>query len=248
MAAPICLADLCPVFGCRSSESRAVDDRKAKEQSLELSDHFQHVLSASVLDRHERCTPEKLQYVQMVCEDLATRCFDSLPSGGRAGGKGMSAGEKFRNKVCVNLRCQRGLLEGGIRPEVQIVSNSFFYRIIRLLVVVIILIIACFQGDSSQTYLHVLPHCSSLTGWPHSDSVGSWGTFVDVSFVFTSQKRPSCRLFSTSTLRRGRWIVAASEAIAVACCLVSQEQVEWRAKGLPGTCSSFLPHKDCQSN
>eukprot|EP01039_Chlorochromonas_danica_P004727 gene4728-5175_t len=151
-AVPICLADLCPVFGCRSSESRVVDDRKAKEQSQELSDHFQHVLSASVLDRHERCTPEKLQYVQMICEDLATRCFDSLlPSGGGGGGgKGISVGEKFRSKVCVNLRCQRGLLEGGIRPEVAIVSNSFFYRIIRLLVVVIILIIACFQVTLSD--------------------------------------------------------------------------------------------------
>lgn len=56
----------------------------------------------------------------------------------------------FQHRVCDNLRCQRGVLEGGIRTTAPPMTTSVLYSILRYLVVFIILVVACFQASLSE--------------------------------------------------------------------------------------------------
>lgn len=96
----ICLADLCPVFGCKSSESQiAVNRENTKSGNFDFEIH------------KTSCASKDLEKAKYKCEILSRKCFEDLTNNSESE---ISASEYFRNKVCNKLKCYEGTLQGAL--------------------------------------------------------------------------------------------------------------------------------------
>lgn len=156
-SSPVCLAELCPIFGCRQKQPDQADER------VDMGDNYHHVIPRSTFHRLERCTADKLTAILSTCHSVADSCFVNEEQ--RAG---------FVKKVCANLKCTRGVLEGGIREEA--VSADIVWRILRYMLVFVVLVVACMQASLAGQAFSWLTSSSSSRGAGRRDLLGAYAS------------------------------------------------------------------------
>lgn len=135
----ICLADLCPIFGCTGKEERSRGLPPPGPRRSASSSSFPQ--TGAIKDRSKKdfagestCTQEEVERSKYRCEVLAKRCFGSLSDGGKTEAH-------FHRTVCKRLHCQGGLLR-GILPEDGVGGGggNFVFWLLRALLAALILL------------------------------------------------------------------------------------------------------------
>lgn len=91
----VCLADLCPIFGCKDTKSTAYSSRKARAAAQRNP----------YVDDFEKCSEATIEKSKYRCEILAKRCFSGLY---HRNGDDMS--HWFEDTVCTKLHCEGGIV------------------------------------------------------------------------------------------------------------------------------------------
>eukprot|EP01031_Cornospumella_fuschlensis_P027131 gene27131-32775_t len=140
--APVCMADLCPIFGCRSKtlshHLTSIHEHKKRHYD-DLDSASAHSSREVFQNLGEKCSDGKVQYMKELCESVADACFAQE-----------RARYSFVQRVCSKLACARGMLSGAMKPVDASPSTDFkarniLYRVVKYMCVVIVLIVGCFQ-------------------------------------------------------------------------------------------------------
>jgi hypothetical protein len=93
--ATVCLADLCPIFGCNTNTYARNRDKK------DIYSEYK----ANKFMSMEKCTDSEVEKSRYKCELIARRCFSSDDSA--------YSTEDFTKQVCDRLNCVGGMLKGA---------------------------------------------------------------------------------------------------------------------------------------
>ena len=135
----VCLADMCPIFGCDQSKKN------------ELSRVLPGGKKSNSFSTIQSCTADEVERHNYKCKMMAKRCFGNLQKPDTATGN--SIDELFQQRVCEKLRCQNGVLLGSIielpLPDDPHPNTIIVWWILRYLVIGIIAVFAFFYALST---------------------------------------------------------------------------------------------------
>eukprot|EP01038_Epipyxis_sp_PR26KG_P010694 gene10694-14361_t len=132
--ATICLADLCPIFGCNSQEKRQyISNNDYEDYRVKQKKSFAAL---------QKCTTKDTEISRHSCEILSEKCFSQLPFAMNKPktGKILSLEEKFNSLVCDNLRCINGVLKGAATYDNESPSILIWVAKVTIATVIIFLI------------------------------------------------------------------------------------------------------------
>ena len=111
----MCLADLCPIFGCKVNNN--------KNNNYNSNNNKKTTEKKKSFDDIDSCQERDIERLKYRCEMLSKKCFGDS----NVEGKNVDMYKYFNKRVCSNLHCGGGHLEvRGI--EVTIDCSILFYH------------------------------------------------------------------------------------------------------------------------
>jgi hypothetical protein len=98
-----CIADLCPLLGCRLKYSRGGSGSGSSSGSK------------AAFKGQVDCTTSDLERAKFRCENLMRKCFLADPSSG----EGMATLTTFRDSICGSLQCVNGQLTSLVDTQMR---------------------------------------------------------------------------------------------------------------------------------
>lgn len=204
----VCLADLCPVFGCHTLERQA---KRAAEAARYQHDPIPDLRRKNFLDvEDERCSEAEVEKNRYRCEVMLRRCFDSTRSShNRKDSKTkatttstsatkMSHYDMLYDQICEKIQCKGGRLKGSL-IDVQEEEPSVVWWVLQVLCITMIVFIALFYTFSAD-----LPMFETITG--------GISTLLSINFLQNNNRKnkasnmtPKLRTFQSSSASGGFW-------------------------------------------
>jgi hypothetical protein len=141
----LCLADLCPIFGCSSVPTILYSDKKynaihevrheyhntRKEDKKSSKNNFNLVKS---------CTSADVEKSKHKCEVMMKKCFSESVSG-------IELQKTFQQEICDKLHCEDGVLKGSMidHNQPEVIFNVWIFQ---LIIAVIVLGVVFFYAIS----------------------------------------------------------------------------------------------------
>jgi len=144
----ICLADLCPIFGCDNN------DNNNNNKSIKKINNKQFI-------HKPYCTKEDEEKNKYKCQILMKRCFINTKN------------EKiFNDKVCSKIHCERGQLVGTIIDEKN--ENNIAYWLLQLVVAVVIIVGLLFYALASDSFTKIYVYFTKKNVPTRSNKSSLW--------------------------------------------------------------------------
>jgi uncharacterized Zn-finger protein len=143
----LCLADLCPIFGCSSDPTISYSDKKYNaihevRHEYHNSRYGEKKSNKNNFNFVKGCTSADIEKNKHKCEVMMKKCFSELVSGSELK-------KTFQLEICDKLHCENGILKGSMidHNQPEIIFNLWIFQV---LIAVIILGVIFFYAISVE--------------------------------------------------------------------------------------------------
>lgn len=154
-ATNMCLADLCPIFGCQSTDSSS--SRSSSNSVTSLIDNVKlfNSFTANI------CTQKDAEKNVFKCEVILKKCFPNS----EINDNGLY--HQFHHNICEQISCRKGKMLGMMTDSTADSSIDLTISICQMIAVAVLLFIVFFSSKCLSLLLLIYSHTDTCTKCLH---------------------------------------------------------------------------------